>query len=162
MSTHLIAATYEREEIADRALGALTDLADQGKLALKDAVVVVKAANGKVELRQTQEPSAGDGIVGGGTIGLLLGLALGIPVAGSLVGMVGGGGATAIDRGVSDERMRRYGAELEAGQAALFALVADADWPLLRERLTPYGGEIAASEVDDEVAAALGPNSTGP
>jgi uncharacterized membrane protein len=76
--------------------------------------------------------------------------------------LAGGGGLAVFDRGISDKRMRSIGAELEPGHAALFALVADVDWALLHERLSAYGGEVAASELDDEVVAALEPGSTGP
>lgn len=162
MATHLIAATYPGEAIAEDALSAVIDLADEHALELKDAAVVVKGDDGKVELRQSREPSAGDGIVGGGTIGLLLGLVIGVPVGGALVGMLGGLGFTSLDGGVSDDRMRDYGGELEPGHAALFALVEDADWERLRKRLEPYGGELAASEIDAEVAARLGSGPTAP
>ena len=53
--------------------------------------------------------------------------------------------------------MRAVGRTLEPGGAALFALVADADWPRVRERLAPYGGELVASEVDGRVEAAFAP-----
>jgi uncharacterized membrane protein len=66
------------------------------------------------------------------------------------------------DRGISDDRMRRFGEELGAGHAALFALVADVDWAQLHERLSFYGGEVAASELDEDVVASLASGSTGP
>lgn len=162
MATHLIAATYPGEATANGALAALVELADEHGLELKDAAVVLKRDDGDVELRQTREPSAGDGMVGGGTIGLLLGLVIGVPVAGSLIGMLGGFGLTSIDGGVSDDQMRAFGTELQPGQAALFALVADTDWERLRERLEPYGGVLAASEIDEEVAARLGSGAAPP
>ena len=45
--------------------------------------------------------------------------------------------------------------ELAAGRAALFALVADPDWERVRQALAPYGGEVVATEVSDEVVEAL-------
>ena len=116
----------------------------------------MKGADGRIELRQSRQLAAGDGIVGGGAVGLLLGLAVGIPVAAALIGLAGGGAAAALDRGISDGRMRRLAEESEPGHAILFALVTHAEWPLLRERLAGYGGELVVSAVDDEVAAALG------
>lgn len=161
-SSHLIAVGYEREETAERALASVRDLAQEHALELKDAAIVVKDDADRIELRQTRELAAGEAIVSGGSIGLLLGLAVGAPVAAALLGLAGGGGLAVFDRGISDKRMRTFGRELGRGHAALFALVADVDWPLLHERLSRYGGEVVASELDDEVVAALGSGSAGP
>jgi uncharacterized membrane protein len=161
-SAYLIAVGYEREEIAERALAALRDLAQEHALELKDAAIVVKDDADRVELRQTRELAAGEAVVSGGSIGLLLGLAVGVPIGAALLGLAGGGGLAVFDRGISDKRMRKFGEELGPGHAALFALVADVDWALLHERLSHYGGEVAASELDDEVVASLASGSTEP
>jgi uncharacterized membrane protein len=161
-SAYLIAVGYEREEIAERALASLRELAEERALELKDAAVVVKVDAEHVELRQTRDLAVGEAVVSGGSIGLLLGLAVGTPVAAALLGLAGGGGLAAFDRGISDKRMRKFGTELAPGHAALFALVAGVDWPRVHDRLSAYGGEVAASEVDEEVAAALGSGPTGP
>jgi uncharacterized membrane protein len=161
-STHLIAVGYEREEIAEQALATLRDLAQEDALELKDAALVVKDDAEHVELRQTRELAVGEEIVSGGSIGLLLGLAVGVPIAAALLGLAGGGGLAVFDRGISDKRMRKFGEELGPGHAALFALVVDVDWALVHERLAPYGGEVAASELDDDVVAALDSGSAGP
>ena len=159
---YLIAVGYESEEIAERALATLGDLVREDALELKDAAVVVKHDAERVELRQTRELAVGEKVISGGSIGLLLGLAVGVPVAAALLGLAGGGGLAAFDRGISDKKMRKFGKELQPGHAALFALVADVNWALLHERLAPYGGEVAASELDDAVVAALDPGSAGP
>jgi uncharacterized membrane protein len=162
VSAYLIAVAYERERDADGALGSLRALAQEDAIELKDAAIVVKHEDGRVELQQSRELAAGEAVVSGGSIGLLLGLAAGVPVAAALLGLAGGGGLAVFDRGISNKRMRRFGEELGPGHAALFALVADVDWAQLHERLSPYGGEVAASELDDDVVAALGSGSTGP
>jgi uncharacterized membrane protein len=157
-SARLLAVAYDDAATAERALAALSDLADEHALALKDAAVVVRHRSGdggSVEVHQKRALAAGEGVVGGGTIGLLIGLAIGLPVVGALVGIAGGGGASAIDTGISDSEMRRVGRELAVGRAALFALVADVDWVHVRQRLVPYGGEIVVSEVADDVLEAL-------
>jgi uncharacterized membrane protein len=161
-SSYLIAVGYDREETAESALAALRELAQEHALELKDAAIVVKDDADRVELRQTRELAAGEAVVSGGSIGLLLGLAVGAPVAAALLGLVGGGGLAVFDRGISDKRMRKFGEELGPGHAALFALVADVDWGLLHERLGHYGGEVAASELADEVVASLESGSAGP
>jgi uncharacterized membrane protein len=160
--THLIAVGFPSAQDADRALALVRRLADEKRLTLKDAAVVVKSGHDHVELRQTHQSTLGDSAVGGGTIGLLVGLLVGLPIAGALAGIGGGGGLAAIDRGISDDRMRRFGKELAPGHAALFALVADVDWAALRERLAPLGGTFAVSQLDAAVVAALAGESAGP
>ena len=87
--------------------------------------------------------------------GKAIGLALGVPVVGAILGMAGGSGAAAVDHGISDDRMRRFGDELEPGHAAVFALLRNVDWEVLRARVEPYRGRLVASEVDDAVLSAL-------
>ena len=50
--------------------------------ATEDAAIVVRTADGRVELRQTKEVAAGEGIVAGGTAGMVAGLLLGGPIGG--------------------------------------------------------------------------------
>jgi uncharacterized membrane protein len=117
---------------------------------------VIKRVDGRVELQQTHGLAAGEGMVSGGAIGLLLGLALAVPVAGALVGLAGGAGLAALDRGISDEHMRKLGETIARGHAVLFALVENVDWDKLGDGLAVGGGELVVSEVDDEVLALLG------
>ena len=152
----LVAVEYASERDAERALGIVRDLSDEDALALHDAAVVVKHADGRVELRQSRELAAGEGAVGGGSIGLLLGLAVAIPVAGALVGVAAGMGFAAHDRGISNKEMRHVGGALGPGEALLFALVAKVDWEVLASRLEPVGGALVTSEVSDEVIERLG------
>ncbi|HEX4526433.1 MAG TPA: DUF1269 domain-containing protein [Gaiellaceae bacterium] len=122
---------------------------------IHDAAIVVKHDDGRVELQQSRELAAGEGIVGGGAIGLLLGLALAVPVAGALVGLAGGAGFAALDRGISNDHMRQLGATIARGNAVLFVLVEDVDWEKLRERLALFGGDLVTSEVADDVLPLL-------
>ena len=151
----LVAIAYAGSELAERALGALRDLGDDHVLAIHDAAIVVKSDDGHLALRQTREVAAGEAAVGGGAIGLLVGLALVVPVAGALVGIAAGAGFAALDRGIPNDEMRRLGATLEPGHAVLFALIGEVDWAALRERLDTYGGELVTSEVEDDVVAAF-------
>jgi uncharacterized membrane protein len=70
--------------------------------------------------------------------------------------MAGGGGLAAFDRGIPDDRMRRVAEELDAGQAALFALASKIDWQRVRETLDPLGGELLAAQLDDVAIGGLG------
>src|SRR4051794_7676759 len=136
----LVAVEYEREREAEHALRIVGDLADRKALVVHDAAIVVRHEDGRVELRQSRELATGEAAVGGGSIGILLGLAVAIPVAGALVGLAAGMGFAALDKGISNKEMRQVGGELAPGEALLFALVGNVDWKLLAARLQPVGG----------------------
>jgi len=151
----LIAVAYDTSDLAESALGAVRGLGDDHALVLRDAAIVIKHDDGRVELQQTHGLATGEGMVSGGSIGLLLGLALAVPVAGALVGLAGGAGLAALDRGIPDDHMRKLGATIARGHAVLFALVEKVDWDRLGDELAVHGGELVVSEVDDDVLALL-------
>ena len=128
----------------DRAEEALSEL---GKLEIKDtdAVVVACTESGRIELTQTHQVAAGEGVVAGGTVGFIAGMLLGGPVGGALLGMLGGGIWGARDTGVSDSRLRKLGESLQPGQALLCALVGAVNVDRVREALRPYG-EVADAD----------------
>jgi uncharacterized membrane protein len=150
----LVSAQPSREA-AEAALAALEDLARLKTIRLADAAIVLRTREGRVELYQRHELSVGEGAVGGGTAGVLAGLMLGVPIAGPIVGLAVGAGIGAIDRGIDDKRMRRLGAELQPGQAALCVLVTEADWPAVRARMAPLAGELLIRELTPEAEEAL-------
>jgi uncharacterized membrane protein len=156
--TRLLALAFDDAAAAEQALAALTDLADDGGVVVQDAAVVVRGDDGAVALRQKHGLASGEGLVGGGALGLIVGLAVGIPVAAAAVGVAGGLAAAARDTGISDSGMRRVGATLAAGRAALFVLVAGADWRRVHDAIAAHGGEIIVSDVAADVVDALGPD----
>jgi len=141
----LVAVTCVSPAEAERALAAVRDL----DVELLDAAIVVHTLDGRVELHQTQELAPGEGIVAGGTAGLVAGMLLGGPVAGALLGMLGGGVWAARDTGVEDERLRELGATLEQGSALFCALVGPDDVSPVRDTLARYGtvAEVGAPAV---------------
>jgi len=120
-------------------------------------LVVTRKDDGGVDVKQHEGRglAAGEGIVGGGMLGLLVGLLIGIPIAAAALGAAGGAGASAFDRGVSDEELERVARLLEGHAAALVAIVDRADWPRIRTGLAPYGGVLIASDVGADVVEGL-------
>jgi uncharacterized membrane protein len=155
----LLALAYADTATAEQALAALTELAEEGAVRIEDAVVVMRKADGGVDVTQHEGRglAAGEGIVAGGTIGLLLGVIVGLPIAAAVIGAAGGAGASAFDRGVADDELQRVARSLEGHAAALLAIVDRPDWPRIRARLAPYGGVLIASDVAADVAEGLGP-----
>ena len=131
----LVVVSCASQAEADRALGALGGL----KPHLLDAAVVTKSERGRVDLRQTYQVAAGEGVVAGGTIGFVAGMLLGGPVGGALLGMLGGGVWGARDTGVPDARLRELGESLVPGGALLCVLVHADAAAAVREELAPYG-----------------------
>jgi uncharacterized membrane protein len=161
-SKRLLALAYADTAAAEQALDALSELEGGRALLVEDAVVVTRKADGGVDVKQHEGRglAAGEGIVGGGTLGLLVGLLIGIPVAAAVLGAAGGAGASAVDRGVPDEELERVARSLQGHAAALIAIVDRPDWPRIRAGLAPYGGVLIASDVEADVVEGLG--STGP
>ena len=146
MAATVIAAAYADVGEAEAALERVRRLRG-----VEDAAVVARDAEGRVELRQTRQPAVGEGVVAGGTIGLVAGFVFGGPVLGALVGLAGGGGLAVRDRGVPDERMRSFGDALEPGRAAVFALAADGTAvERVRLALAPWRGELLLADLSDD------------
>ena len=131
----LVVVSCASQAEAGRALGALGGL----KQHLLDAAVVTKSEGGRVDLRQTHQVAAGEGVVAGGTIGFVAGMLLGGPVGGALLGMLGGGVWGARDTGVPDARLRELGESLVPGGALLCVLVQADGVAAVRKELAPYG-----------------------
>jgi uncharacterized membrane protein len=131
----LVVASCASQAEADRAFGALGGL----KADVLDAAVVTKSDGSRVELRQTHQVAAGEGVVAGGTIGFVAGMLLGGPVGVALLGMLGGGVWGARDTGVPDARLRELGESLAPGGALLCVLVQADGAAAVREELAPYG-----------------------
>jgi uncharacterized membrane protein len=119
---------------------------------VRDAAVVLRTENGRIELVQTREVAPGEGLVGGGTVGLIAGLLLGLPVGGALLGLAGGAVFGFRDTGIPDSRLREVGAELKPGQAMLCVLVEADALARTREALRRYG-----TVVEVELSSGSGP-----
>jgi len=132
----LAAARYPTLRDAE---AALAQLPHDGVL---DAAVVVHDANGRLQLRQTRDSSAGEGAVAGGTVGLLAGLLLGGPVVGAVLGVVAGGGWASRDTGIDDDVLKRLGAALAGGNALVVALTSPDTHAGVLETLAGQGGVV--------------------
>jgi uncharacterized membrane protein len=137
----LVVVSCSSRAEAEQALAALRELDAE----LVDAVVVTRAENGRIELHQTRQVAAGEGVVAGGTVGFVAGMLLGGPVGGALLGMLGGGIWGARDTGVPDARLRELGDSLTPGRALLCALVAENGAAAACEALATYG-EVADAD----------------
>ena len=120
--TRLVVVSCSSLAAAERALAET-----RGLDGVRDTAIVTRTERGHVELRQTHQVAAGDGVVAGGTVGFVAGMLLGGPIGGALLGMLGGGIWAARDTGLHDARLRELGESLEPDGALLCLLVAADD-----------------------------------
>jgi len=149
----LVAIVLADPSAADRALAEVRTL-EADHVGVRDAVVVTRTARGRIELQQTRQLAAGEGVVAGGSAGLVAGLLFGIPIIGALVGLLGGAGFGLRDTGIRDRRLRKLGKHLERGQSLLCVLVEPAGARRTRDALSSYGemleGEASAASTAAE------------
>jgi uncharacterized membrane protein len=132
----LVAIAYQDLPQAQRVASNIGEAAKGHLIDLDDLVIIERRDDGKVKLHQ---PSlAGLGAASGALWGGLIGLIFLMPLFGMAIGAAAGaaGGALA-DSGVDDDFMKRLGAELEPGRAAVLLLVrnvsADKVLPEIKE-----------------------------
>ena len=104
--SRLVAISFGDELRAVEFMTAMTRLARDGRLSLRDAVFVVKDENGKTHVRETRDLQPGSTALGAGLWAGLFGLLLGGPVGLLVAGGIGAGAgaitAKVVDVGVSD------------------------------------------------------------
>jgi uncharacterized membrane protein len=144
--TRLIVVSCSARATAEQALAELRKLDAKQR----DAVVVSRSTNGDLELHQTRQVAAGEGVVAGGTVGFVAGMLLGGPIGAALLGMLGGGVLGARDTGVPDARLRELGRSLSPDGALLCVLVEAKDVAVVRDALASYG-EVAVADASGVV-----------
>lgn len=132
---------------------------------MKDAVVVVKDDDGRVNVRETIDPQPGRTALSGGMWAGLFGLILGGPVgwiAGAAVG-AGAGVVTArvVDLGIPDDWVEWFRKAVQPGTATVALLVGDFDRDTLVAEVARFSGaQLIYANVDaalhDRLAGALG------
>lgn len=122
----IIGVAFGSATRAQEYLLAMTGLRNAGKLALKDAVVVTKKADGKVSVVETIDPTPGRAAASGAMWTGLLGLVVGGPI-GWLAGLGVGAGvgavtAKVVDIGIPDEWVAWFKAAVDNGTTAVVIL----------------------------------------
>jgi uncharacterized membrane protein len=116
----------------------LVGLQREQLVAVEDAVVVERDAEGTVHLHQAVNLTAA-GALGGGFWGSLVGMLFLNPLLGAAVGAgIGAASGSLSDLGINDDFMRELGDTLPAGSAALCLLLRDATPDRVIERLRAH------------------------
>lgn len=158
----LIVVAFDDEATAFEVRAALVKMQKEYLIEMEDAVVVTKAADGKVALHQAVNLTA-TGAVGGGMWGALIGLLFLNPLLGAAVGA--GAGAISgklTDIGINDQFMKDIGASLKEGGAAVCVLVRKVTGDKVLEGLAQFkhkGRVLQTSltkEQEDRLRASIG------
>jgi uncharacterized membrane protein len=158
--SNLVAIAYPDFDTAERVRQELLQATKEHLVRLEDAVVVECQQDGKIKLHQAVS-TTGAGAAGGALWGGLIGLLFLAPVVGMAVGAASGALAGKMtDTGVNDQFLKELGAKLQPGNAALIALGSTDARDKLMERVSPYGGDVIQTSLDNEdeerLRAALG------
>jgi uncharacterized membrane protein len=150
----LVGISFDDVFRAQEFLTAATGLAAKGKLVLKDAVSVVKDADGDTHVRETIDPQPGRSALSGALWAGLFGLILGGPVgwvAGMAVGAgAGAGAAKLIDLGITDEWIDWFKQAVQPGTATVALLVEQLDRDALVEEASRFtGAELIYANLDN-------------
>jgi uncharacterized membrane protein len=158
--SNLVAIAYPDFDTAERVRRELIEATKEHLVKLEDAVVVECRPDGKIKLHQAAS-TTGVGAAGGALWGGLIGLLFLAPLVGMAIGAASGAVAGKMtDTGVNDQFMKDLGAKLQPGNAALIALGSTDARDKLMERVSPYGGDVIQTSLDNEdeerLRAALG------
>jgi uncharacterized membrane protein len=122
----LIVSIYTNPNQAGEVLRDIRRAGREGTVSVRDAAVLVKDANGRVNTAPNDDVDAGRGALFGAVVGALVGLVAGPggAVAGAVAGAATGGVTAAIvDMGFSDEQLRELRAAMPANSSALVVLI---------------------------------------
>ena len=149
MST-LIAVAYPDLGTAEEVRRELAEASTENLLRLEDCVVVARDDEGKIKIHQAVSTTAA-GAAGGAMWGGLIGLLFLAPIVGMAVGAASGAlGGKMADVGVNDDFLKRLGAKLEPGGAAVIVLGQTDAGDKVLERVQPYGGELIQTSLGEE------------
>lgn len=120
--SNLIVITFPNVDDAGKALSSLQSLQRENMGSIDDWAVIVKEADGKINVKETSSKGAKTGAVGGGLIGLLL-TSVFFPIAGIVIGAVAG---ALIGHSMTDHVDKKFVEEvknaLAPNSSALFVL----------------------------------------
>jgi uncharacterized membrane protein len=150
----LIVVTFDNVEDAKRLRADLRKLEKDGVIALDDAAVVAKEADGQVHIHNEVDRSVVVGALLGGLLGTVLSFLF--PIAGLVIGA--GGGALVgklLDMGVDKQFIQDVTEALKPGSSALFVLVSGSHATATLSALRPYHGTLYQTTLPSDLEAQL-------
>ena len=152
----VIVAAFHNLSGASDALKTLQEAKHEKLIAIQDAAVITKDANGKVKIKETADMRAGKGAtigaVTGGVVGLLAG-----PVGWAALGgaAIGGLAAKLHDGGFPDDRLKQIGAKLTPNSSALVAVIEHQWVAEVEQELASQQADVVTQELSDDIQRQL-------
>jgi len=151
----LVVIAYDDIHKAEEVRLTLRKLQEEYLIDLEDAVVVTKAADGKIKLHQAVNMTA-YGAAAGSFWGLLIGVLFLNPLFGVAMGAAAGAVNGALtDMGIDDKFMKELASHLQPNTSALFVLIKHATPDKVAERLAGTGGKLLKTSLTHEDEAKL-------
>ncbi len=148
----LVVVAFDNETDAEKLQAEMKRLQKEHLVTLEDAAVVVRKADGKVNIKQSTS-LVGAGALGGAFWGLLIGLVLRVMWWGLAVGTVLGAIRGKFkDIGVDDKFIKEVGETIQPGHSAIFLLIRESTPDRLIDELKGYKGTVLKTSLskDDE------------
>ncbi len=151
----LVGISFDDPFRAQEYVVAVTRLASQGHVRLKDVVSLTKDGEGKVTVHETIDPQPKQAALSGALWASLFGLILGGPVgwvAGAALG-AGTGAITAktVDLGITDEWVDWFRAAVQPGTHTVVLLIDDVDRNALVEETKRFpGAELVHTTLEED------------
>jgi uncharacterized membrane protein len=139
----ILAVVLDKPSRASELLLALTNLANEKKLTMHDAVIVAKDDEGKTRIVETVDVTPARGALAGSWWGMLAGLIIGGPVFfGAAIGGAAAGAlyAKLVDHGLEDQWVKDMAEWISPGTSALLLLVDSGFSPDVVEEMRRFEG----------------------
>lgn len=161
--SEFVVVAFDEITKADEVLSRLRRLQKEYLIDLEDAVVAVRDAEGKVDLKQSVN-LVGLGAANSGLSGALFGSLIGLlflnPLAGAAIGGAVGAGSGALagklaDYGINDDLIKEVADTIKLNSSALFLLVRKAQPEKVMAELADVNGKIIRSSLSPEDEARI-------
>ena len=152
--SELIVIGFPDESQGPKIIADFKAMQKNGGVELRDAMLVTKNADGKLQIKdEAGHPVAWGAVIGGALGGLLF---LVMPVVGAVAGAaVGGAIAHWLDLGVDRKFVEQWGETLQPNTSALFLLLGEGSETAAVQALKPYQGTLLQTNVSSDLEAQL-------
>jgi uncharacterized membrane protein len=155
--TEVLSAVYPNEEQAKTILETLEKMHRASTITLKDAALVSKAADGKIQIQETRELTTRKGAKRGAMVAGIFGLIYPPSlIASALVGAgVGAGWGKLRDTGINNSSLKSVADGLQPGQVAVVALAEEQSGAQVESTFQGFEAHLDRSSLSTEESAAL-------
>jgi len=154
--SYLIVITFDDADEAGKVRESLAQSDIRNQVSLDDSAVILKNADGKVQVKNEIDRGVKVGAAGGGLLGLFVGFMFGGPIGAAVVGAAGGAVVGSLsDLGIQKSFVKEVTESLTPDSSALFLIIRDANPNVVVAALRPYKGEVYHTSLPTEAEETL-------